>query len=201
MRRFLKRVCCCLDPEVEYRNLARTGVKIAGVPYSTYEEALEWIGSPSNQKFDERISHLLAHQGQCPDLHEVFRPAREYVEKLFDQAFSAAIKTEMLPDKLQRTNYAEHKTIIQLLEDGGKINALVDSNKMYWHFLLEGKTKEQLVIYQRILRDIDFPNRNWSAIQGNKEYFWAVSEGCHWLLETLDKYVKSSEPTSFAGVQ
>ena len=177
------------DAEVEYRNLARTGVKIEGVPYSTYEEALEWIGSPSNKKFDDRISHLLGSQGQCPDLHEVFRSAKEYVEELFEQTLSAAIKTEMLPDKFERTNYAEHKTIIQLLEDGGKINALVDSNKAYWNFLLEGKTKEELVIYQRILRDINFPNRNWSAIQGNKEYFWALSEGCHWLLETLDKHI------------
>jgi hypothetical protein len=189
------------DPTVEYRNLARTGVKIEGVPYSTCEEALEWIGGPSNVEFTDRISQLLSVQRQCPDLYEIFRPAREYLEKLFEQTLSAAIQTEMLPDKFQSTNYSEHKTIMKLLEKGGEINALVDSNKMFWNFLLEGKTKGELVVYQRILRDIDFPSKNWSAIQGNKEYFWALSEGCHWLLETIEKHVTQRESPSVATVQ
>ena len=188
------------DQSVEYRNLARTGVKIEGVPYSTYEDALKWIGSPSNKKFTNRISQLLRDQVQGPDLLEVFRSARDYVEKLFEQALSAAIETEMLPEKFQRTNYSEHKRVMGLLEKGAGINALVDSNKAYWNFLLEGKTKEELVVYQRILRDIQYPNKNWSAIQGNKEYFWALSEGCHWLLETLDKHIPPVESPPVATV-
>ena len=37
------------NPLVEYRNLARTGVKINGAPYQTYDEAIGWI-SDSNSK-------------------------------------------------------------------------------------------------------------------------------------------------------
>jgi hypothetical protein len=176
-------------PTVEYRNLARTGVKIEGVPYFTYEEALEWIGSPSNKEFTDRISQLLSDQGQCPDLYEIFGAARAYIEKLFNQTLSAAIETEMLPDKYQGTNYSEHKAIKGLLKKGNEINTLIDSNKMFWDFLLEGKTKNELVVYQRILRDINFPSKKWSAVQRNKEYFWALSEGCHWLLETLEQHI------------
>jgi hypothetical protein len=177
------------DPSVEYRNLARTGVKIEGVPYSTFDDALEWIGNPSNKDFTDRVEQLLSEQGQCPDLHEIFKPARDYVEELFKQTLSAAIQTENLPEKYQGTNYSEHRALKELLEKGGDINSLVDSNKMFWNFLLEGKTKSELVVYQRILRDINFPSQKWSSVQGNKEYFWALCEGCHWLLETLEEHI------------
>lgn len=174
------------DPSIEYRNLARTGVKIKGVPYLNYDQALEWIGSPSNTPFCERIKLLLNNQRKCPDLTEVFKPARDYVQELLTKALSAAIETEMLPAKMESTNYSNHKSVRRLIEKGGEINRIVDSNKNFWSLLLEGKTKSELVVYQRILRDIDFPNKNWKAIQGNKEYFWALTEGCHWLLETMD---------------
>ena len=154
-----------------------------------YDQALEWVGSSSNAAFCDRLRLLLEEQGQCPDLEEVFEKAKIYVEQLLEKALSAAIETEMLPPKMEGTNYSNHKSIKRLLEKGGEINRHVDLSKEFWNFLLEGKTKEELVIYQRILRDINFPNRNWSAIQGNKEYFWALSEGCHWLLETLDKHI------------
>ena len=37
-------------PQVEYRNLARTGVRIKGAPYQTYEDALQWIGPGTSSK-------------------------------------------------------------------------------------------------------------------------------------------------------
>jgi hypothetical protein len=183
------------NPLVEYRNLARTGVKINGVPYCSYEEALEWIGEASNTEFKETVSDLLSEQGQCPNLKEALSPAITYVEELFSQVLANAIETELLPGKLEGTNYSTNKTVKGLLEAGAKVNRLVDSRKEFWNFLLEGKTKAELVRYQRILRDIEFPNKNWQAIQGNKEYFWALSEGCNWLLETFDKYISRKGTT------
>jgi hypothetical protein len=180
------------DPSVEYRNLARTGVKIGGAPYLNYDEALEWVGSPSNVTFCERMRLLLDQQSQCPDLKEVFKSAKKYVEELLEKSLSAAVETELLPPKMEETNYSDHKSVKRLIEKGGEINRFIDSNKEFWNFLIEGRTKSELVVYQRILRDIDFPNKNWKAIQGNKEYFWALTEGCHWLLETLDKYASSN---------
>ena len=181
------------DPSVEYRNLARTGVKIEGAPYMDYEQALEWIGSSSNAPFCEKIRVLLDHQKECPDLGAVFKSAKGYVENLLEKSLSAAIETELLPEKFKSTNYSDHKSVRNLLAKGGEINRLVDSNKSFWALLLEGKTKGELVVYQRIIRDIDFPNKNWKAIQGNKEYFWALSEGCHWLLETLEKHLSRQD--------
>ena len=36
------------NPNIEYRNLARTGVKIQGAPYLNYDDALAWIGNETN---------------------------------------------------------------------------------------------------------------------------------------------------------
>ena len=103
------------DPSVEYRNLARTGVKIEGAPYMDYEQALEWIGSSSNAPFCEKIRVLLDHQKECPDLGEVFKSAKGYVENLLEKSLSAAIETELLPEKFKSTNYSDHKSVRNLL--------------------------------------------------------------------------------------
>ena len=179
------------DPDTEYRNLARTGARIEGTTYCDYDEALEWIGESSNKAFKDRIAKLIDRQGDCPDLSKIFQDAKSYVEQIYEKAFVSAIKSELLPEKFAGTNYSEHKSIKELLNDGGELNKLVDSNNIFWNFLLEGKTKGELVAYQRALRDIDFPSKNWTAVQGNREYFWALSEGCHWLLETLNENINS----------
>ena len=83
----------------------------------------------------------------------------------------------------------KNKRIKTLLAKGKELNDLVDSSQLLWHVLLEGRTKRELVIYQRMLREINFTNKNWQAVQGNKEYFWALSEGSHWLLNTIDQLI------------
>ena len=120
----------------------------------------------------------------------------KYTENLLSNSLAAAVKTEAIPDKFSGTNYAENKIIKDLLSEAGKINSLVDSNKIYWNFLFEGKTKGELVNYRRKIRDIDFPNKNWSAVQRNKEYFWSLSEGALWLLEQLEHYFGHSNRES-----
>ncbi len=176
------------NPETEYRNLARTGVKINGAPYQTYDEALDWISDSNSQIFDHTVTKLLADQGDCPDLKTILSPIFKYTEDILSISLAAAVKTELIPDKFSGTNYADNKQIKYLLSEAGKVNSLVDSSKLYWNFLFEGKTKGELVNYKRKIRDIDFPNKNWSAVQRNKEYFWALSEGAHWLLEQLEHY-------------
>ena len=182
------------NPNIEYRNLARTGVKINGAPYQTYKEALNWVGSTDSNPFQRRVQELLAVQGECPDLMAIFSPIQKYATDILDCSISAAIKTELIPDKFAGTHYSDNKLIKDLLNEAGKINQLVDLNKNYWNFLFEGKTKGELVNYRRKIRDIEFASKNWTTVQRNKEYFWALSEGAHWLLEQLElSYANYSE--------
>ena len=98
----------------------------------------------------------------------------------------------MLPEKYKDINYSDNKKLKKFLLQGADVNKLVDSNQTFWHVLLEGRTKRELVIYQRLLREIVFKNKTWESVQKNKEYFWALSEGCRWLLHTLDNLIYNS---------
>ena len=72
---------------------------------------------------------------------QFFDPPRQFTEKLFELALSAAVETEMLPDKFSGTNYADNKQIKELLSQAGQINSHVDSNNLLWNFLLKEKPK------------------------------------------------------------
>ena len=178
---------------VEYRNLARTGVRIQGAPYMSYEDAHAWIGQTTSLVFEEKVLELLKKQKSSPSLADIFRPCRDHIRKIFEKSLKAAWNTEKLPEKYSGLNYSKNKAIIQLLADANEINKIIDKNKEFWAILFEGKTKAEVIRYRRIARDIDFPNKNWAAVQRNKEYFWAISEGCHWLLQEMDRKIYHPE--------
>ncbi|MEK9773194.1 MAG: 6-hydroxymethylpterin diphosphokinase MptE-like protein [Opitutae bacterium] len=182
------------NPNVTYKNIAKTGVKIKGADYIEYSAALDWIGSDSSSSiFSNKITSLLAHKKKEPCLVDAFSGLRNFLEKLLHETLSLAIKTELLPAKYSGTNYSENKAITELLRLSGRVNKLVDENPQFWHILLDGKTKAELAIYKRVIRDINFANKNWALIQKNKEYFWALAEGCHWLLNLMDEKIYPKE--------
>jgi hypothetical protein len=170
----------------EYRNLARTGVKIKGVPYLNYDDARNWISdSIGNSKFVERVDEILVSPVHNQEPNDIFKNAINNIERILEVSLSAAIETEMLPEKLEKLNYSKNKSLIELIDKGQELNKLIDTFKDEWAILVEGKTKGELVIYKRMIRDIVSSNVNWQTVQRNKEYFWAVSEGAHWFLETF----------------
>ncbi|MBL6827613.1 MAG: motility associated factor glycosyltransferase family protein [Opitutales bacterium] len=178
---------------VEYRNLARTGARIEGAPYITYEEATEWVGEgASSKEFDTLLGKLLENQEKNTDLKSLFDPIKKYANDILETSLQGAVEVEMLPEKFKDVNYSDNKKLKNQLLRGADVNKLVDSNQTLWHVLLEGRTKRELVIYQRLLREIVFKNKTWESVQKNKEYFWALSEGCYWLLNTLDDLIYNS---------
>jgi hypothetical protein len=177
------------DKSTEYRNLARTGARIEGAPYMEYKEALQWAGESNSKTFDENLSDLLHKQEKNTDLKSLFDPIKKYTSDILELSLAGAVEIEILPEKFKGINYSDNKKLKEFLLRGADINKLVDSNQTLWHVLLEGRTKRELVIYQRLLREIIFKNKTWESVQKNKEYFWALSEGCHWLLNTLEEYV------------
>jgi hypothetical protein len=182
------------DKSIEYRNLARTGARIEGAPYLNYEEATQWVGETDSKQFDTELSALLKGQEKNTDLKSLFDPIKKYVSDILDLTLSGAVEIETLPEKYKDINYSDNKKLKQYLLRGADVNKLVDSSQTLWHVLLEGRTKRELVIYQRILREIIFKNKTWESVQKNKEYFWALSEGSHWLLNTLEELVYKDVP-------
>lgn len=175
------------DKNIEYRNLARTGVSVKGAPYMSYVDALRWIGECESTSFEHKIKNAINQKNPFPDFNNLFNPIRTYASNILSCALKGVIDIEGLPEKFKDINYSDNKKLKQILSKGAEVNKLVDSNETLWNVLLEGRTKRELVIYQRILREIVFKNKTWESIQKNKEYYWALCEGCLWLLSALDR--------------
>lgn len=180
------------SPDVEYINLCRTGVRIEGAPYMDQNEALSTILDYPSHSFDSDIKGVINISKSNIEIIDMLKPIQKYTSDILEAALGAAVSSELLPEKFASTNYSQNKQIKNLLNLGGRINKLVDSNKLYWNFLFEGKTKAELIAFKRLARDIDFPNKSWAAIQRNKEYFWALTEGCHWLLNKIEEITKTA---------
>ena len=100
------------NPQVDYRNVAKTGVKIKGAQYSDYNSTIDWIGrDTSSNVFTETVFSLLNDQKQVPPLEDMFSGLRNFLEKLLSETLNLAIKTEMLPVKYSGTNYSNNKAI------------------------------------------------------------------------------------------
>ena len=167
-----------------------------------FDEAFEWIDKDASAHlFDEKVSNLLSNQIPCPDLTMLLQPLVKYTESLLKKSLSLALEIEMLPEKFAQPHYSENKKIKDILLQGGEVNRMVDSSPDLWNLVFEGKTKGELITYKRVIRDINSNNKNWDAIQRNKEYFWALSEGCHWLLRELENqsYTQPTESPSLQG--
>ena len=66
-----------------------------------YDEARDWIGDQSSSLlFDEKVKDLLSDQPSYSTADVYFRTKR-YTEKLLNESLSLAIKTELLPPKLE----------------------------------------------------------------------------------------------------
>ena len=145
------------NPNVSYKNIAKTGVKVNGADYIDYDDAIKWIGESSNNEcFIKKISDLLNDKKQSPDLSVVYSGLKNFLDQLLKETLSLAVKTEMLPPKFSGNNYSENKAVIDLLKQSQKVNKLIDGNPKFWHILLDGKTKGELAIYKRVARDISF---------------------------------------------
>jgi hypothetical protein len=142
------------------------------------------------------VEELINNQSTDFNLEDILSRTTSFIDKLLNLSLTAAIESELLPEKFSGTNYANNKSVKSLLKKADEINKLIDQNKPDWTILFEGKTKGELVNYRRKIRDIDYANRTWTSIQRNKEYFWALVEGCYWFLNLVEQNIPSSMPNS-----
>jgi len=174
--------------DLEYANLARLGAKVKGVPYMTFEEALSWISDHDNAAFDQRMKDLFEETPSPMSLEECLKPTRVYVERLLEATLDAALRIENLPEKFSSPNYSDNPRIRKSLQQADHVNSLVDSSKLDYSILFEGKTKVELVAYQKKIKTIEGAHNQWVALQRNKEYYWGLFEGCKWLLDQLTEF-------------
>ena len=76
--------------------------------------------------------------------------------------------------------------MLELLRAGRDINQIIDREKDFWMVLFEGKTQGRSNSLQKKGSRYRIREPKLGAIQRNKEYFWAISEGCNWLLNEMN---------------
>jgi hypothetical protein len=108
--------------------LARTGVKIKGVPYIDFEQAFNWISEVKKHSFDEKLEKLFDSQKDKPDLEAILKPIQSYASSLMEKALGLAVQIEMLPEKFSQPHYSENKKLKDLLKSAGEVNKIVDSD-------------------------------------------------------------------------
>ncbi|MFP6854398.1 MAG: 6-hydroxymethylpterin diphosphokinase MptE-like protein, partial [Opitutales bacterium] len=137
-----------IHSHIEYANLARLGVKVKGVPYMNFDEALPWIQDHCSEFFDERMKSLFSEETSPLAMSECLRPTIEYTERLLEATLDAAMRIENLPDKFANPNYADNPRIRKNLKQADQVNSLVDASRLDYSILFEGKTKVELVAYK-----------------------------------------------------
>ncbi|HCJ12010.1 MAG: hypothetical protein A2Y14_01695 [Verrucomicrobia bacterium GWF2_51_19] len=178
-----------INPDIDFINTSRLGAKVNGVPYKTFAEAAYWFQKPLpdlraclrpffQKNFDPEVN--------VEALRTYFEPLYHFAQQTFDLATQGAFFIQGLSSKCAHLNYAKHPDIQKVMEYATRLNALIDKHPHEWIILCEGKTKAELFQYKSNIALLETSNPHWEAVLKNKEYFWAILEGAHFLLLEME---------------
>jgi len=189
-------------PNIDFVNTAQLGVKVRGIPYRTYEDALQWLKNSSSAEAELFLEkHCATHtdqQSALQNVHQALQPTYKFSKKLLTLCCEAALCHELLPDKFGRANYQKHARIRQSEAYVDTINKWLDDHPDDYRILVEGQTKVEMYRYLERCRDLpeDIPP-HWRHSLKNREYFWALAEGAFFLFTRLDQLLN---PEKAAGI-
>ena len=153
----------------------------------TYDDAREWISQTDSKPFKIELQNLLESSKKSANLSDLFNPIREYCNKILELCLSSAIETEMLPEKFSGMNYSENKKIKDLIVKGKEVNRLVDSDQLLWHVLWKVEQTGTSDLSANVEKS--FKIKTGKRFREIKNIL--VTEGSHWLLTTLDDFIKN----------
>jgi len=186
-------------PTVQFLNTAYDGAKIQGAPYASFEDALEWLGQPQQERFAAKLKTI--HQQkpaiEVGKLLKAIEPTAAFTKKVLLLATKLAHAHEQLPEKLAQPMYAENSQVRKALKMANEINDLIDTHPRDYKILFDGLTKKELVDYGTKCPTIraEAPTPHWAMLMQNKEYYWALAEGAWFLVKELEKLQESLETT------
>lgn len=179
--------------DLEFINTSRLGVKIAGAPYKTYDEAYAWLGNNSSGHVRDVLMQCIHNKPKATKpAGEGTRDFKKFVKAVMELAWDGAVAAEMLPDKFENKNYADNEKVHKCEQFSEKLNALLDSRPEDAQVLMDGKTKFELYRYLENCQAIKSPSEHWARLQKNKEYCWAIAEGAYFMLDRLEAFDKKA---------
>ena len=171
--------------DIEFINTSHLGAKINNIPYVEYDKALEWLGDECSEDVSaELLKRVKSYAKVSSDkMREVLQPLFDYTKQLSMLAFQAAAWHEIRCEPEQ--SYSKNAREGYAWAD--KVNALIDSNSIFYNIILSGKLLRSLYDYNNNFKfltsdDMVQVKRDWIK---NREYYWALFSGCNDLLFTL----------------
>ncbi len=178
------------NPEIDFINTARFGARIAGVPYVSYEEALDWLGDSSSSEVMDTLRKYLPFPGDPSTAQAQVRSATKstlkFARQVYTLSLEAAQHCEKLPGRLEKAKYCNHPDIKACDRYAELVNKLLDENPLDYQILFEGQTKIELYRYREKIRGPGSSVPHWERIRKNREYFMALAEGARFLVTALD---------------
>jgi hypothetical protein len=182
-------------PQISVINTARMGARINGAAYAPYDALLQKIPASSVNVFDrlDAAFERAPERKFSPDAWlEALGPTREFAQKLYVQALSAAAALEALPEKFYQPVYRESREIKEIYAMAIGVNALLDKSPEDYKIILEGRLKKSLLDFQRATGTLETNNPFGFQLRKNREFFWALAEGVEPTLAFLEAALKTS---------
>lgn len=175
--------------KINFINTARLGAKIEGIPYKSYEEALEFVGPKTSVSpldlFKECFKFRTFNKDKAKaSIKKALMPSYCMAERLLNLTFEGALIHELedIP-----VSY-EAASIKKAYKRADKINALIDGHLEDYQLIIDGKTTRTLFEYQKNLQILNpkeekSPQQDWIK---NREYYWALTEGSHFFVSQVE---------------
>ena len=187
------------NPDLEVINTARQGAKIKRVAYTTFDDALKWLGDTSSADVEaviekEAFSCFASSSEIGGAMKRGFEPTSTFARRVFELCFEAALYCERLPSKFEKRCFQHHPHLLAVDEYAERVNTLLDRHEQDYKVLYDGRTKAELFRYLEAIRSIASHSESWERALQNKEYFWALSEGAYFLFRRLERLLSNSCP-------
>ena len=179
-------------PGLQWRNTARRGARIPGVPYANFDDALRWLGGGSAAPVPSVLAGRHAAGGaQCLNadrLRAALAGTRPFAEQVLRAALAAVAAIEALPDARLGAGQAEHPEVAAALRTLDALQELLSKFPEETGILEEGRTRLELYKAQAAEAQVARLEEHARRLLLGREFAWALAEGAWFLARSLEVF-------------
>ncbi len=187
-------------PHLKFRNTARLGARIAGMPYADFAAALRWLGGRSAVEVGSIIAgrHAtgngtgLSREALVAGLHSTV----EYARALLPRALALAARCEACPAEKLGPAFVDDPEVRSLIEAADALRAEVQAKPAEYAILESGRTRFEFFRGRMDLAKVAGLPPHGRKLLADREYVWAIVEGVWFLQCSLQRFFNSTSPGS-----
>lgn len=184
-------------PQLKFRNTARLGARIAGMPYLALDQALPWLGGKSSEgAFDALAKRLRSGSPQAlgrERTRDVLGHTRDFAREMLGLALRAAALCEAFSEEKIETRADDAVRFAPVWTAVERIRSWAAANPGDYVILEGGRTRLELHKVRALENSL--PSGTAPEIRrlvAEREYAWAIAEGAWFLLNQLDRFLGPS---------